>query len=556
MSIIKQLQKLTDSDSVLFIPLGGVGEIGMNAYLYHYKGCWLLVDIGIGFADYRMPGIDTLLPDMNILYELPLDAVLITHSHEDHIGGIAELLEKKPMPVYVGEYSESLVKQKVRNLSEIEFNTIKADESFNIGDFTITPRRVTHSVPEAFAFYFQTEIGVIIHSGDWKYDDNPMIGEGFKPDDWLLKNGNKVEKIKAMICDSTNVMVPGFSGSEELVTQPLQKIIKDSQNYRLFVTCFASNIARMNSIMMAGHQAGRKIMLMGRSMQRMYQAGTKMGWFSDEIVIVTEDNLDNINFGELLIMVTGSQGEGRSMLAKIARGEQKKLKITPNDKVIFSSRTIPGNEIEIGQMQNRIAEQGGEIIFADDEQNIHVSGHYQREEIEATYQKLKPEWVIPIHGEPRHLRAHCKIAKAAGLKSIYLPQNGSVVKIAKNAVEICDIIDCETQLVEPSGLMLQEQSQEFLDRRKIIWNGVLHMALAVDKDDAIQGHPHVTAVGLTIADDMLNQIEDKIIELFHLHYDDDVSLEEIIKRLKTFLRKESRTYLKKRPVITVGIIQV
>nr|MCH9845337.1 ribonuclease J [Alphaproteobacteria bacterium] len=284
---LAQTYKDAQKDTLLFIPLGGVGEIGMNAYLYHYKDTWLLVDIGIGFADYRMPGIDTLLPDLEILSELPLDAVLLTHSHEDHIGGIAELIKRNPTPIYAGEYTEILVKQKLSGLSDVEYHQFKPDESFMVGDIEIIPRSVNHSVPEAFAFYFDTDLGLIIHSGDWKYDDAPIVGASFTATDWDYKG----RKIKAMMCDSTNVMVSGNAGSESITASSLQAVIADAKDYRLFVTCFASNVARMKNIMLAAHQAGRKILLMGRAMKRIHEAGKQMGWLNDEITIIDEDDI-------------------------------------------------------------------------------------------------------------------------------------------------------------------------------------------------------------------------------------------------------------------------
>ncbi|MCH9852912.1 MAG: ribonuclease J [Alphaproteobacteria bacterium] len=555
----KKLQKLAQTyqdgneDTLLFIPLGGVGEIGMNAYLYHYKQTWLLVDIGIGFADYRTPGIDTLLPDLEILGDLPLDAVLLTHSHEDHIGGIAELIKRNPVPIYVGEYTEILVKQKLTGFDNVEYHQIKPDESFMIGDIEIIPRSVNHSVPEAFAFYFDIDLGLIIHSGDWKYDDAPIVGTSFTAGDWDYKG----KKIKAMMCDSTNVMVTGNAGSESLIAPSLQTIIADSKDYRLFVTCFASNVARLKSIMLAGHQAGRKILLMGRAMKRIYEAGQQMGWLNDEIDIIDEENISDVNPEKLLILVTGSQGEGRAMLAKIARGEQKKIKITENDRVIFSSRTIPGNEIDIAQVQNRIAEQGGDIIYADDEQAIHVSGHYQKDEIEATYKILQPEWVVPMHGEARHLRFHCNVAKQAGLGAVYIPQNGAVVKITDDNAEICGIIKCETHMVEPSGLILHEDAEELLERKKITYNGALHMALAVGKrNNALKGHPYITPIGLTIFDDQLDDIEDQVADLYKEYHKEGLELDDITEKLKSLLRKQSRILLKKRPVITIAVLKI
>ena len=550
-----QLQKFADkhADQLLFIPLGGVGEIGMNAYLYHYKGSWILIDVGIGFADYRMPGIDTLLPDLDVFEHIDLDAVVITHSHEDHIGAIASLIAIKPVPIYSGIYTELLVKQKLTHVDNLVFHTIAPDEMFSIGALDILPKTVAHSVPEAFAFYLQTDFGTVIHSGDWKYDAEPSLqAEKFVKENWVVKG----QKIKAMVCDSTNIMVAGSAGSESSLVKPLQQVIDEAKGHRLFITTFASNLARMQNIMQAGHQSGRKIMLMGRAMWRIYQAGKEMNWFANLPEPLGDADYEDADADKLLIMVTGSQGEGRSMLAKISRGEIKKIQINANDKVIFSSRTIPGNEIGIGQMQNRIAELGAEIIDAEDNASIHVSGHYQQQEIINTYALLKPEWVIPVHGEARHLRTHAKVAQAAGLKALYVPHNGMVVAIGEAGASLVAELPIMVKMVEPSGLVLPADALEIADRRKIIWNGVITMALAINKKDKLQGYPHLQVIGMSASEDILEQLEDKLQALFLKHQQDGLELDSIIEKLKNMLRKESRIYFRKRPVISVSVLQV
>ncbi len=539
-------------NEMLFIPIGGVDEIGMNAYLYHYANRWVLIDAGIGFADYRMPGVDTLLPDLTFMQDFPLDAVLLTHPHEDHIGGIAELLKYVQAPIYMGEFTAQLVRHKLYNFNDrVKIHMIVDGVAFKIGKLTITPCGVAHSVPEAFAFFFETEFGLVVHSGDWKYDFDPVIGKSFAVVDWQLCD----KKIKAMICDSTNIMSPGDSGSESDVAKPLQELIAECAGHRIFITCFASNVARLSNIMHALHQAGRKILLMGRAMQRMHVIGSNMGWFHD-LPVCSEEQLDEVDMSELAIIITGSQGEGRSMLAKISRNEHKKIYFRNGDKVFFSSRTIPGNEISISEVQNQIARQGGEVVNVADHQ-IHVSGHYQRAEIDATYDSIKPEWVIPVHGEPRHLRAHCKIVDELGMKSLYMPGNGSIAVIGKADIFLAGSIDLATQMVEASGRIITHRDEEFQERKKVIWNGALVMAFAISRDDdSLQSHPQITPIGLGIDDHVLEDIEDKAAEIYRMNYQENISLEETIEKMKSLMRKESRIILKKRPVVAINLLMV
>ena len=541
------------SKELLFIPLGGMDEIGMNAYLYHYKGSWILIDAGLGFADYRLPGVDTLFPDFRFFEDFPLDAVLITHGHEDHIGALAELLQFRNVPLYMGEFTEKLVMPKLTGFDKIDIHRIKNNCEFTIGKFTIMPCMVSHSIPEAFAFFLKCDFGLVVHSGDWKYDENPVVGKAFAISDWKSESG----KIKAMICDSTNVTVAGDSGSEGQVRESLTDIIAQSKGHRIFITCFASNVARLNNIMHAAHKAGRKVLLQGRAMHRIYQIGSEMGFFDDLPAPLDEEKLVDFEKKNLVIIVTGSQGEKRSMLAKIVRGENKKLSIKKGDKILFSSRTIPGNEISIGEVQNLMAEQGGEIVDIDDNQ-FHVSGHYQRDEISDTYTQLRPQWVIPIHGEARHRRAHCKLATDMQIKAHYVEENGGIAIIGSKGVSAAEEkLSLEIQMLEPNGQIITKFDKAFGERKKFVWNGALVMALAVHKDTHIlQTVPQITAIGIGIDDDLLEDIEDEAADIFEKNSENGMAIEKNIDSLKTLMRKKSRQILRKQPIIAVNLLQV
>lgn len=484
-------------DDLLFVPLGGSNEIGMNLNLYHYKGKWLMIDLGIGFADDYLPGVEVITPNVDFVMEHKDDllGLVLTHAHEDHLGAVPYLWREmgNPCPIYATPFTAAVLKPKLKEegiTQGVKIHEVGADSKIELGPFTLEMIPLTHSIPEMHAIAIRTDKGVVMHTGDWKLDHDPLVGPT-SDEDTLSRYGD--EGVLAMVCDSTNVMVEGESGSESHVRHHLTDVIKGCEN-RAVVTTFASNVARLESIIYAGLDAGREIALAGRSLWRITEAAKESGYLQDVPPFLTDKQAMDVAKDKILIICTGCQGESRAALSKIAREDHPVLRLSPGDTIIFSSRMIPGNETKINWMQNKLTQLGLEVI-GDRDALIHVSGHPCRGELERMYQLVRPKIAVPVHGEPRHIHEHAKLARSLQVKEAVEATNGAVILLKEGEASIVGMVDSGYVAVDGKTL-IDTNSPVIRTRRKIRDDGCIILSMVVDKHGKIVSKPLLSGPGV------------------------------------------------------------
>ncbi len=466
-------------DDILFVPLGGTNEIGMNLSLYQYKGKWLIIDLGIGFADDCHPGVDVLVPDISFLAKHKKDLVgmVITHAHEDHLGAVQYLWQELECPVYTTPFAAAVLKAKLSEMGkkdQIPTIEISSNIRFKVGPFELEAIGLTHSVPEMHAIVLHTDIGPIFHTGDWKFDHDPVVGPN--ADEELLRRMGD-EGVLALVGDSTNIFNPGVSGSEGDLQRSLQDLIAGMKKRMVVVTTFASNIARLYSIASAAQATGRKVALVGRSLWRMYEAAIATGYLKDLEPFISDKQIKKYRREEILVICTGCQGEPMAATSKLANGSHPSFSLHKNDIVIFASKIIPGNEKKIFSLFNRLVRQGIEVMTERDH-FVHVSGHPSRDEVAKMYELLRPRIAIPVHGEPTHLHEHAKFARSFGAQAIE-PHNGAVIRISEEGAE--KIGEVESGYLAVDGyFILSGDSHIFAERRRMK-NGAVVVTLITDE---------------------------------------------------------------------------
>jgi ribonuclease J len=481
-----------NKDEFVFLPLGGSGEIGMNLNLFGYgkpsRRKWVIVDIGVTFGNAETPGVDIIMPDTAYIEEYKDDllGIVLTHAHEDHMGALARLWPRLRCPVYATPFTMWLVKDRLSEaglLDQVELIEIPLEASFDLGPFHFDLISLNHSIPEPNALVIKTDLGQVLHTGDWKIDPNPQIGDPVD-EDALRAVGD--EGVLAMICDSTNVFSPGESGSEEGVRLELNKVIKEHKGQGIAVATFASNVSRLQSIMYAAKENNRSVCLIGRSMKRMTAAAKAVGMLSDVGHILSENEAAAMPAAHVLYLCTGSQGEPRAALSRIAAGSHRTVKFKSGDVVIFSSKVIPGNELGIFALQNSLAEDGVKIITEKD-RPIHVSGHPCRDELKMMYEWVRPEVAIPVHGERRHLLEHARFAKTVGATKSIPARNGEMILLAPNGPRVIDIVP-SGRLYEDGGKIVSSTDDGMRLRRKMAYAGHVAVSLVInDKGKLISG---------------------------------------------------------------------
>ena len=484
------------NDELLFLPLGGSGEIGMNLNLYGNSGKWLIVDCGVTFGDPIYGSIDVSMPDIVSIenYTDSISGLLLTHAHEDHIGAVHHLWPYLKCPIFATEFAAEILIRKLKDVGlekEVKINIINIDSKIKIGPFDIEIISMSHSIIEPSSALIATAAGSVFHTGDWKIDFNPQIGEGINRK--RLENLRN-ENILAMVCDSTNVLINGTSGSEEDVIKPLTNIIKGISG-RVFVSTFASNVTRVSTLTKIGLSLGRKVALVGQSMRRMVEVAKKCGYLADIPIYVSESDIKNIPKDELMIICTGSQGEPRGALNRIANGSHKDAAISNGDTVIFSSRVIPGNEVGISEMQNKLSELGANIVESSSENLIHVSGHPAREELAQMYSWVKPTTLIAVHGETRHINAHVKYAKEQQISSALPGRNGSIIQLSPGDPRFIGEVE-HGRLVLDGNDLITRNSDVLKKRHKMMYNGSVFVVLGVNKDFKLINEPNIMAEGI------------------------------------------------------------
>jgi ribonuclease J len=501
---------------LVFVPLGGVGEIGMNLALYGYGPAqareWIVVDCGVTFPGPELPGVDLVMPDTRFIEgELSrLKGMVITHAHEDHYGALLDIWPKLKVPCYMSPFTAGLLEAK--RLSEpgapkeFPITIYRAGETFTVGPFTIEAIPVAHSIPEPMALAITCGAGTFIHTGDWKIDPTPEIGP---PTDEARLRALGDKGLLAVICDSTNAMREGESPSEQAVGEGIKKLIQEAPG-RVAVTTFSSNVGRIRLVAEAARDVGRKVLVLGRSLKRVIDVSAELGYMDGLPEFITEEEYALVPRNELVILCTGSQGEPVAALAKLSRDEMKATQLTPGDWVIFSSRTIPGNEKAILEIKNRLIDRGIRVI-EDGDALVHVSGHPRRAELRKMYEWTRPRICVPVHGEAAHLVAHGSLAATAGVPEVVQVRNGDMLRLSPGAAEIIDQVPFG-RLYKDGKLVGDETAMGIKDRRKLSFAG--HVAVNVVLDDRydLAGEPDIVAIGVAAADKAGEPLEDLMLE--------------------------------------------
>jgi ribonuclease J len=547
------------SDRLIYLPLGGSGEIGMNAYVYGYGPAdnerLILVDIGVAFSDMETsPGVDLIFADITWLEENKsrLEAVFITHGHEDHIGAIGHYWERLGVPVYARAFTANLARHKMADRGQPEevVRTVSAwPETTDAGPFKVGFLPVSHSIPESAALVIDTPVGRVIHSGDFKLDETPLVGEPFDPALWaeVSKDG-----VKALICDSTNVFSPHEGRSEASVGPEIEKLVAAAPNM-VVATTFASNVARVKTLAEAGERAGRSICLMGRAMRRMIEAAIQTGVLSDFPKVVSPEDAASIPRENLMLLVTGSQGERRAASAQLARGKYNGITLKEGDLFLFSSKTIPGNEKGVIRIINQFSEMGVDVVD-DSSGKYHVSGHANRPDLARLHDIVNPTMVIPNHGEHRHLREHAKLANEAGRASI-VAVNGTMLDLTGEQPSIAGYVetgrtylDGHTQIGALDGIIR--------DRIRMALNGHVIVTVLLDEDDEPLGDAWCELMGLPELGrsqaPLVDVLEEDVTQFLGRAKEktlaDDDKIEGDIRRI---VRNSARDEIGKKPEVTV-----
>ncbi len=488
---------------LVFVPLGGVGEIGMNFALYGFGPVdareWIVVDVGVTFPDASLPGVDLVLPDTRFIEEelKNLRGIVITHAHEDHYGALHDIWPRLKAPVWMTPFTAGLLeakRQSEQGAPKIPVTIYRGGEKFTIGPFEIEAIPVTHSIPEPMSLAITTPAGTVIHTGDWKIDPEPAIGP--KTDEARFRAyGDK--GVLALVCDSTNALREGDSPSEQQVGQGLREVIEQAKG-RVAVTTFSSNVGRIRSIAEAARDAGRQVLVMGRSLKRVIEVSTELGYMDGLPDFVSEEDYGYIPRENLVVICTGSQGEPRAALAKLARDEMKTVALSPGDTVVFSSRTIPGNEKAILEIKNLLVDQGMKII-EDGDALVHVSGHPRRSELKRMYEWVRPRIGVPVHGEAAHLVAQGSLMSMSGIPEVAQIRDGDMLRLWPGAAEIIDQVPFG-RVFKDGKLVGTDEAMGIRERRKLSFAGHVAVNVVLDDKYELSGDPDLVAIGVAEAD--------------------------------------------------------
>ena len=550
-------------EELLFCPLGGSGEIGMNLNLYAYgkpeNQKWIIVDVGVTFADDSVPGIDLIYPDPGFIVDKKEDVlgIILTHAHEDHIGAIAHIWPKLKCNIYATPFTAVLVREKFKE-KKIDITTflkiVELNGSLNLEPFNIEFVTLTHSILEPNGLKIKTPSGVVLHTGDWKCDPNPLIGNKID-EDKLKKIGD--EGVLAMICDSTNVFSMGRSGSEMDVRKNMLNIIQRLKK-RIIVTSFASNVARMESVFYCAEKTGRQISLVGRSMHRIFKAARECGYLKNVIDPIDSREAKNIGRDKIIYLCTGSQGEPMGAMMRIANYVHPDVFIERGDSVIFSSKIIPGNEKKLYKLHNQLVREGIEVISEENE-FIHVSGHPNREDLKDMYQWVRPKSIIPVHGEHRHMIEHVKFAKEMQIPFTVKVENGDIVKLSPgDKPEVFDKAPSGRLYVDGNTAVV-EDSRSIKERRNISNHGILDVTILVTPKGNIHNKPILNYSGLPIVSDEdyqyeLENIIEKTARTFTLNNQNQK--DNIIDAIKISCRKITKEITGKKPVTNIKLVRI
>lgn len=560
---MNKAKKIDFSHGFHFIPLGGSEEFGVNFNLYACDGKWMIFDCGIGFADERHPGVDILLPDPSFI-ENRRDGLLgmvITHAHEDHVGAVPYLWPRLRCPIYCTKFTAAVLRAKLNehpSCKDAKIIVINTKNELELAPFKCQFIHVAHSIPQAVATVIETSYGRVLHSGDWNLDPTPVIG---LPTDEAALRAAGDKGILAYIGDSTNAPIAGRSGTEKDVELGLTEVFARAPG-RILATIFASNIGRIQSICRAANNSGRSVCLLGRSLHRMVSNARDCGYLKDLQDFVSVEDLRHIPHDKILFLVTGSQGESRAALAKIARGDWREIKLGKGDTAIFSSRAIPGNEKEINLVKNHLSASGVKVVDAGNAGcRIHVSGHPYRDEIIDMLTWVRPQMVIPVHGEHVMLNAQAELAHSLGINHTIIPKNGSVICLGPGTPAVVDHVSVGALAVEPNRVV-PVNHKAIAERRKLQFSGAAHITVAIDKHGLLAFPPQTSLMGLIDASDEaeldilldINQIiEETILDLKEDGISDNARIEEDI---RVICRQTLNDIFGFKPKVSVHLLRV
>ncbi|MBB3763865.1 ribonuclease J [Sphingomicrobium lutaoense] len=541
---------MTPGDELLFCALGGSGEIGMNVNLYGCRGKWLMVDLGLTFADPYYPGVDLILPDLEFIEDRQeeLVGIVLTHGHEDHIGAIPYLADELKVPLYATPFTAGLIREKLEQeglTGQVKVKTIERDGGIDLHPFNIRFVALSHSIPEGNGVLIDTPHGKIFHTGDWKIDETPVLGTP-TGDEAMRRIGD--EGVRALVCDSTNVFDKHPSGSEEGVHDGLLQAVQGATG-RVLVTTFASNAARLETLGRIARETGRQLVVAGRSLDRIIRTAQSTGYLLDFPETVRFDEAMQLPRSQVMIIATGGQGEPRAALNRIAHG-QHELKLVEGDTVIFSSKQIPGNEIAIGRIMNALSDLGVHMI-TEKQFHVHVSGHPGRPELKQMYEWIRPDVLIPVHGENRHMREHARLGRKCGIPHAIFQQNGDVVRLAPGDPAIVDRVRTG-RLVLDGDIILPADGATMNQRRKIGYNGAIAVAVPVDGDNRLAGEVCVSALGVPVEadrDDFLADCADAAGKA----WDGGIDPEKAREKVRLAVRRCATLWTGKKPVVEVMI---
>jgi ribonuclease J len=560
MSQHKSLHK-PGSDGLYFLPLGGAGEIGMNLSLYGTDGKWVMVDLGVTFGDDTMPGIEVIMPDPTFIADRKDDliAIVLTHGHEDHLGAIEYLWPQLQCPVYATPFTAGLLRAKLaeRDLQyKVRIIEVPLSGKVKLGPFELQWISITHSIPESNCIAIKTRHGTVLHTGDWKIDPTPMLGE--VTNDNALKELGK-QGVLAAVMDSTNALVPGHSGSEKDVRNELKRVFGLYPENRIIVTCFASNVARLMSIYEAAKAHGREVALVGRSLWRIEAVARETGYIPADVMFLEPHEAGFLPRDKAVYICTGSQGEKRSALARLAIGEHPELTLESGDTVLYSSREIPGNEKAIAAVQNALIRQGLRVVTSNDEP-IHVSGHPSQDELVQMYQWLRPQVAVPVHGEARHQTENARIASACQVPQTIIPSNGDLFRLGPGRAEKVGEVQAGRWVVD--GIKLRPLDDATIKaRQKMMGSGAVMISLVVNQKGQLLTDPQISLIGLSKEeegeDSYADDVRDAVIEAFDRmpksQRIDDVAIQHSVRQAA---RRVLKDIYGKKPITDVHVARV
>jgi len=551
-------RKFDHSNDLVLLPLGGTGEIGMNCYCYGVGPVedrqWLMVDLGVKFGEDTEPGIDVVLPDISFIVSdrRNLAGLVLTHAHEDHLGAVAWLWPQLQCDIHCTPFAAEILNLKLKEAgldSEVNVHVVPQEARFALGPFDLEFIPVTHSIPESTALLIKTKQGTVLHSGDWKYDPTPVQGRGM--DERRLRQLGD-EGVDVFVCDSTNVLREGHSPSEADVAATLMEIVRQAPA-RVAVTTFASHVDRMSSAVKAARATGREVVIAGRAMRNTIEAARVCGFLRDAGEFLDEEEFGYLPPGKILLLCTGSQGEPRAAMARIAEDQHPHVSLDPGDLVIFSSRTIPGNEKDVSRIHNNLARLDIDVITSD-EALVHTSGHPRQDELRKIYEWVRPRAVIPMHGEPRHLRAQAIFAKSCGIPETLIPRDGHIAKLCPGPVQNVDEAHAGRLHVD-GKLIVPAEDGPARQRRKLSFVGAVFVTVAIDAKLQLAGGIQLITDGVPagLQDELLEAADQAFNSIPKSRRNDNA---EIIETIRTAIRRAADQVWGKRPITKIVVVRV